>query len=225
MNTHRNIGDGITLVKFNPNINGDMRIGIAHCYRQVFAEHPWSEWKKCRTCGKKWGFENIHDLSSLGFIHCGVIVEDFWPIDGVIADFDRENSHDSSCWFLIDHHGHVVAFIWGFSSDISSIRHKVDLDFRHDILGSVDGNQVAYLDEVGVQANLRGKGLASVLYNAWLKDMLSLGCAAVVARTQGDPKPTVLYHWFLDKGYEIVGQYPRGHSHELDVILAIGITT
>jgi ribosomal protein S18 acetylase RimI-like enzyme len=217
--------EGLHVTQFNPKYRPDLLPGLIACYRHVFAESPWNEWKRCTECGKKWGIDAVLELYSLNYMHCGVAVVDYWPVEEVERDIKIEvaETENSSAWLLQDG-DKVVGFIWGYPMITRYLRAKLNLASVQDIVhNKFKTIRVAYLDDVGVYAEYRGRGLARILYDLWIKDMLGAGDNVVVARTQvafGDKEATDLYHWFIGMGYEVIDQYPVGSPHEADVILA-----
>src|SRR3989339_1496300 len=199
----------IVAIKFDPQVQSDMVLDLVHCYRQVFAEEPWHEWKKCPKCGKKWGIDQINELAEMKFMHCGVLVEDYWPIAGVVEDVNHEIGADASAWLLKDG-DQVIGFIWGYMMPLRNLQTKIRVMIHEEVQENHGSHYlVAYLDDMGLSAEYRGRHYAGRLYDLWLNDMKKFGAKLIVTRTQGDPEPTVLYHWFLHKlHYRLLKRYP-----------------
>ena len=67
---------------------------IVSCYQSVFADPPWSEWRRCNVCGEQWGRAEWDAWLDTGNepIHCGQLVHEYWPADQVKQDIAHELS-------------------------------------------------------------------------------------------------------------------------------------
>ncbi len=195
--------DEITIERFN--VTGDeVRLSmLVTCYKAVFADLPWNEWKKCSKCGKKWGIRE----SRIPTTHCGYPIEEFWPHATVESDIRHEITEGSSCWVAVNRHS-IVGFCWGYPIAPNQLERKLALSglatTLHRDFGEIP--LIAYQDELGVQSEYREKGLGKALYLARHNDFLSRGLKGAAVRTKRTP-PTVTYSWFSRVGYKVVAEY------------------
>jgi len=85
--------------------------------------------------------------------------EDFWDPEGALKDMDREMKRPGAVGFLALINKKVVGFTWGYA---------VSQDELCEIGGNAlsilfDGSKVFYVDELGVQALYRRKGIGESL--------------------------------------------------------------
>jgi len=197
----------VRLVRFNPHHDQKFLDELAECYRTVFGEHPWSEWKKCPVCAKKWGIEEMEELCSVGHSHCGSSVVDFWPTEHVKEDLFSEITPEASCWLAIEQMNGVIGFCWAYPIHANHLEEKLELSGISNLLKDEFGSEkVGYLDEVGLVQRMRGKRIAKKLYRAVIRDIIDGGIGVNVMRTKTNP-PTVAFHWFIKDGYQVVAEY------------------
>ncbi len=187
---------------------------LINCYRQVFADPPWNEWKKCSNpdCPDPngfWGKKDTKLLSSWNFRHCGMPLDDYWPRDQVRQDLEHELTDITSCWLCFDGE-QVVGFCWGYPITLGELEEKLKTEIA--ISSQGDKRQlVAYQDEMGLIDRYRGSGLAKTMFLRRLDDFLSLGLKTTIVRTRELPNPSVTFSWFVGKlGYEVVARYVDG---------------
>jgi len=188
---------------------------LVDCYRQVFADAPWNEWLKCPTCGTRKGIQEVNGKPVM-CTDCAVQMIDFWPVDQVRQDILHEvGDMDAQCWLLVADE-QVVGFCWGYPISLAQLAKKVELslDLWMDQAGLTPETMVAYQDELGVLNAYRGQGHARNLVAKRMVDFEHAGLELGVMRTQTDP-PTVTYHWYRRKGYEIVARYPEPDTRVL----------
>jgi len=204
----------IEFVRFNPHLDTSLLEELVDCYREVFGEEPWNEWKKCSICGIKWGIGERETLAVLNSEHCGVPVVDFWPRDVVKKDIFHEINPDASCWLTVEIDSNVpkkkvVGFCWGYPVGLEELEKKLSLPgLRKSVIrkfGNMDG-KIAYQDELGLIGSYRGRKIAKKMFALRLKDFLSQNLEVGLIRTKTNP-PTVTYLWFIRIGYEVVAEY------------------
>ena len=197
-------------VRFDPRQDGHLIDKLIHCYRLVFGERPWSEWKKCSICGKKWGLEDLNELHAVHNLHCGREVEDFWPEVTVREDLFFEIKPESSCWLATQEKQStvdVVGFCWGYPILAEQLEIKLVLPGIAEKLKDRFGvDRFAYLDEIGLIKDMREKQIAKKLNDKVISDILAQGVSFFTVRTKTNP-PTVAYHWLVKYGYEVVAHY------------------
>jgi len=198
---------------------GVMMNQLVACYRAVFADEPWNEWKICPVCKKKWGIKQVPELEKSGYVHCDKVVEDFWPRDIVRADIQNEISREASCW-IAHHNESVIGFCWGYPISLDKLEEKLKLPgFATNAKRSGFPDEVAYHDEIGVKKEYRMHGIAKNMFQLSFKDFREKGLSAIVARTMSSP-PTIAYYWFKKIGYKVIDRYDRHNDKDSRVILA-----
>lgn len=199
----------IRIERYTLGETGDTSVDeIARCYRSVFAGAPWNEFLKCPVCNKRWGVTEVEELQKAQFQHCGVLVEEFWPLGAVSADIRKELSRESSCWIAKDER--VIGFCWGYESDLAELEHNLGISFDRSICGIGKDDPVAYQDEIGVLSEYRRHGIAREMFARRLDDFLDKGLGVGVVRTRAKPHPSVTFAWYQDLGYRIIAEYPDG---------------
>jgi len=202
---------------------GHMMNQLVACYRNVFADDPWNEWKICPVCKKKWGIKQSVELENISYTHCDKNVEDFWPRDVVRADIQNEISVDASCW-VAQINGSVVGFCWGYPIRLDKLEEKLNLPgFATKAKKNGFPDEVAYHDEIGVKKEYRTHGLAKSMLHRSFEDFKERKLSAIVTRTMSYP-PTIAYHWFKKMGYGVIDRYDRHNEHDSRVILACPIS-
>lgn len=210
----------ITYFQYYPYQNTELLEKLVGCYRRVFSEEPWSEWKRCPVCGQKWGREDEGLLTSMHFKHCNELLDDFWSRTKVKEDIFKEVTPQSSCWLaLVD--SKVVGFSWGYPITPQALEEKLKFPGISAIIeqkfGQID--KVAYQDEIGVVKKFRGRKIAKEMFRRRLQDFRDKQLNVCVARTKVNP-PTVNYLWYTKLGYEVIGEY---NDQDQRVILACTI--
>lgn len=205
------MGPGIRIIRFDPHSNHGLLKRVIGCYRKVFAEAPWHEWKKCPSCGKYWGKKDLKLLQDMEFRHCNYDLEDYWSWEKVEKDLKKEVTSEASCWIAVIDNS-VVGFCWGFPIKIDSLEKKVGIEIKANLeenFGKI--NKVAYQDELGVLAPYRGQKIAKRMFIKRHKDFISKGLKIAVIRTREKPEPSVTYLWFTQKlKYKVIASYQDG---------------
>lgn len=211
----------ILYLRFKPKEHRHLLPMLIECYRDVFADTPWNEWKKCSVCNKQWGVTEREDLALLGFQHCGQLVEDFWPHKVVEEEILHQVNDKASCWIAMTKQ-RVIGFTWGYPMTPEALARKLE---RPEMVANLkkqfgDPIEVAYQAELGVLTEFRGKKVARELVAKRLEDFQSQGLKVGVVRTKRNP-PSVTYLWFIRDGYQPVAEY---HDEGERVILARSYT-
>lgn len=201
--------NSITFARFYPHTDAQHLPGLIECYRDVFADPPWNEWRRCSVCSKYWGKNDAALLESLGYVHCGKPLVEYWSAEGVERDIRHEVTPDASCW-LAFHSGKIVGFCWGYPISLDALERKLGLsltELRKDVVD--EGHQIAYQDEVGVISSFRGRKIAKEMFKRRLGDFWKKGLRIGVVRTRELPVPSVTFSWFVQRlGYRVVARYP-----------------
>lgn len=197
----------IGYIQYHPEDGTDLFNDLVECYRNVFADDPWNEWKKCPVCQHKWGKGHVHDLELINYRHCDVDLQDYWSKDHVAHDILTEVSRDASCWLAMDN-DHVVGFCWGYGTTPHHLERKVCLPGLETIINDcyTHPNAVAYQDEVGVLLAYRKHGIGKEMVRRRMHDFRTMGLDIGILRTKTLP-PTVTYLWYSNKGYEVIARY------------------
>jgi ribosomal protein S18 acetylase RimI-like enzyme len=193
----------ISFAQYSPHEDGrDLTKRIVACYREVFADGPWHEWKRCPKCKKYWGRKDHALLHSQDFRHCDTALVDFWSEDQVTSDLFHEITDKASCWLaLCDQE--VIGFCWGYPITVDDLEKKLGIK-----LNLPPNKLFAYQAEVGVLAEYRGKGIAKRMVRHRLSDFLSQGLDVGVVRTRQYPEPSQTFSWYQKAGYTVQSQYP-----------------
>jgi len=195
----------VTMIRFNPHEDAHLLDALIQCYRDVFGDPPWNEWKKCPKCELKWSKKEAQELESTR--HCGAEIVDFWPYEQVREDIFHEITPESSCWLAMDDEK-VVGFCWGYPIKVSDLEEKLGISFSaqmHEMFGKHD--IVAYQDDIGILTEYRGLKLAKELIKLRFEDFKNQGLAIGVFRTMTSP-PSVTYLWYSQKlDYKVVAKY------------------
>lgn len=190
----------ITYQRFTPTAHAELLPQLIHCYQDVFSTIPWSEWKTCKCCHRKWGLEQWREIPNLRCPQCCNELDDFWPTAVVEEDIRKElTMPEATCWLALDG-STVIGFCWGYSLTPS------ELDAKLGIPCGITEERVAYQDEIGVSMPYRGRHIASQLFNFRLKDFLAADLRTGVVRTKTNP-PSVTNLWFERLGYSIIAHY------------------
>lgn len=198
----------ISFLRYSPLTSEDRRSAqLIECYREVFADGPWHEWKKCLACGRSWGKKDRALLNSAKFYHCGVPLVDFWSREQVKTDLVHEITSEASCWLALASNK-VVGFCWGYPITTDDLEKKLGLPIKSK-LGDKGLGLVAYQDEVGVILPYRGRGIAKAMLEKRLDDFLDQGLEWGIVRTRQSPEASQTFLWYIEKlGYEILSTYP-----------------
>lgn len=198
---------------FHPmRVNQHLFPELVSCYRAIYAQGPWHEWKKCISCQHYWGKKDEQYLIQNNFtcIECSMPVVNYWP-DGVVRnDILNDITENAICRIVIINEK-VAGFCWGYPQTREQLSLKLSFDIWHDIeslWGQTD--IIAYQAEMGIIEEFRGLGLAQILYASRLKEFLSQGLRIGIVRVREKPEPSKTYLWYYRKlRYEIVKQYPE----------------
>lgn len=198
--------NGIRYLKFEPWQSEELLSDLVDCYREVFGDTPWNEWKRCQRCNTKWG-KNDPLLEEIEFRHCGMELVDFWPAEIVSSDILREVTPEASCWLAINSEG-VIGFCWGYPVILSELEKKLELFGMTHAIEKIFGKTsiVAYQDELGLKQHYRGLGIAKEMFKKRLEDFRQQKLTVGVVRTKTNP-PTVTYQWFRRMRYKVVARY------------------
>lgn len=186
---------------------------VISCYQAVFADPPWSEWKRCGVCGKSWGKEKEGALRELRFMHCGQSLDEFWSREEIAGDIKECFEKNGSFWVGRNRIG-AFSFCWGFEITRDELEARLKIPLLAGLRRYCGGDkefQIAYQSELGVLTEFRGQGHAKNLFKARLEDFLKQGSTVGVVRTREFPQPSVTYSWFTKKlGYQKIASYPEG---------------
>jgi hypothetical protein len=203
----------IVYVRFSPHRDRrKLTAQLVEAYRDVFAETPWHEWLKCSVCEKYWGVKDRAYLASIGYMHCGVVLVDFWPRMSLVQDLRHEITKTSSCWLALDGNT-VVGFTWGYPVDFKTLESKLDVPVENTFIQffSSTNIKIAYQDEVGVLVPYRGMKIAKELIARRNEDFVKQGLEVGVVRTRKFPEPSKTYLWYTQKlDYQTLATYTDG---------------
>lgn len=211
----------VQIVRFDPRKHSHLIPRLITCYREVFANRPWNEWKKCPKCGVQWGITCEKLLSNGRCPNCRAELVDFWPRERVRSKIARATTPGASAFVALDGGAgvKVVGFCWGYPMAPGDLESKLGIRFRDALFGRFGAvDRVAFQDELGVSVPFRNRKIARRMFIARLLDFLAKGLEVGVMRTRHFPEPTVTFLWFTQKlGYEIIARYPGNDGR---VILA-----
>jgi ribosomal protein S18 acetylase RimI-like enzyme len=193
----------------------DLLLSLVNCYREVFADPPWNEHMVCSSCGRIYG-RLLGCYTAVTCDDCRVALDEFWPVATVIRDLRHELTKEASCWLATDSE-RVIGFSWCYPMAAIDLEVKLLLDGVAQAIHEMgDHASLSYLDEIGVLAPYRGRGIAHRLYDIHVDELRRSKISLMVARTKKQP-PTVVYHWFTRIGYSEIATYGEGDGR---VILA-----
>lgn len=217
----------ITIVRFNPNLQPEIIPLLIQCYRDVFSDTPWNEWKLCSICKHYWGKNDLPLLQQWGFLHCNQPVVDFWESAHVEKEIRHRITEEATA-FVVMSDGVVVGFTWGFPATLDALESDefhipIKAGFWTQFGEEAPKNDVAFQNEIGVATLFRDRKLASQMYDARLKNFIAQGLKFGIVRTRQFPEPSVTFLWFTKKlGYKIIARYPGDDGR---VILAQRLDT
>ncbi len=109
--------------------------------------------------------------------------EDFWTVEGVVSDIQKEMVRPQARMFLAitKEHTILIGFTWGYEVYLTDLREISGTDALDQLFAR--GRRVFYVDELGVRADARNKGVGKKLSLVLLKWARSAGCTRVVLRT------------------------------------------
>ena len=200
------------IMRFNPRIDTHLFPSLIECYRDVFADRPWNEWKKCPRCGIYWGLKDEPLLKTLGFLHCETPVIDFWETHLVEEEVLLRVTESASGFVAVaPGENKVIGFTWGFPATFDFIEADVKIPVCDPLrahFGKVS-EPVAFQNEIGVANEFRRQGLAKEMFKLRLLDFLEKGMTHGVVRTRRFPEPSHTFTWFTrDYDYKIIAAYP-----------------
>lgn len=210
--------DNVSFIRYSPHTSESTLTGQAvECYRQVFADGPWHEWKQCPNCKKYWGTKDADLLESWNFQHCDAPLVDFWPKSQVETDLIHEITKEASCWLALSS-SRVIGFYWGYPISLGCLEKKLGLILQSELTRNLgQQTQIAYQDEVGVLSEFRGQKIAKSMVKRRLRDFQAQDLQVGVVRTREYPEPSETFLWYQRLGYKTVAKYPNGDGR---VILA-----
>jgi len=187
-------------------------LDLVTCYRTVFADEPWNEWKKCESCSAKWGITQTGNIVDDKCPNCGERVVDFWPEEVVLHDVQNEicDKKISACQVAIVN-DQIVGFCWMYVISADNLEDKIKLSgISHTIQSRFCTDDVCYLDEIGVLREYRGRKIAKRLFAHCVQSLFKDNSVKfITTRTMINP-PTILYKWFSHIEYELIGRYEDG---------------
>ncbi|OHA88505.1 MAG: hypothetical protein A2741_00395 [Candidatus Zambryskibacteria bacterium RIFCSPHIGHO2_01_FULL_43_27] len=213
--------EGISFMRFDLMYHRHLLSQVVDCYRNVFAEFPWDEWKKCEVCGTKWGISSLEVLSGANYMHCGQEVKDYHSIQRVLEQIQDEVRAETSSWIAMTEYGQVVGFAWAFPITLDALVAKLG---RPDLPATISAgwdhqNRIAYLSEIGVLKEFQRRGIATRLAQRRLEEQRDQDLRVGIVRVKRTP-PSVTYTWYSKRGFQLVSEYG---DLEDRVILARGL--
>jgi len=183
------------------------------CYKEVFAEAPWNEWKKCPVCQKYWGQKDFDLLASWDFRHCGAGLVDFWPNEQVFNDLNQI-TEKGSCWLAYDSDNEdhpLIGFCMGYPISANELEVQLGIKFGAELRKQLGNHEtVAYQDDVGVIDEYRKQGVAKEMVTRRLQDFLGQNLKVGIVRTRELPEASVTFGWYRRLGYIVLARYPEG---------------
>lgn len=188
---------------------------IVNCYREVFADGPWHEWKICKSCGSQFGKKDQDVLHRRNNTCCGQFVQDFWPVETVTSTL-LSLPPSASC-FIVMKSETVIGFCWGYEMSEDELEKYLNIPVSQSIRSMFGiGRKIAYQSEMGILERYRGQGIANLLFSERQKSFLSKGVEITIVRTRKSPEPSITHLWFANKlGYKTVAEYPDGDGRAI----------
>lgn len=188
---------------------------VVNCYREVFADGPWHEWKTCKSCGSQFGKKDEDVLDKKKNICCGDPVQDFWPVEIVVSTLLSLPS-GASCFIAMESQA-IIGFCWGYEMSEDELEKYLNIPVSKSIRSVFGiGRKIAYQSEMGILRDYRGQGIANLLFTERQKSFLSKGVEVTIVRTRKSPEPSITHLWFTNKlGYKTLIEYPDGDGRAI----------
>lgn len=146
-------------------------------------------------------------------LYCGIWKEppwneDFWTVEGVVADMKQQLSKRNACGYVVVNRAKVVSFTWGY--EVSS-KELVEISGSHqlDMLFAGD-KRVFYIDELGTAKAYRRRKLGKEISWRLLSDAESKGFDFAVLRTESQAVPArTLYQ---ELGFQELPVFDKQHQ-------------
>ena len=199
------------IIRFDPQSQPEIIPALVECYREVFSDVPWNEWKRCAVCGTYWGKKDLAHLQQMEFLHCGRLLVDFWEVEHVEEEIHHRITPEASCYIAIAPDGSTIGFTWGFPATFDYLEEDLKISIREKFQAQFGTAPVlvAYQNEIGVDVKYRGQKIAKNMYISRSEDFIAKELTYGVVRTRQFPEPSVTFSWFTEKlGYKIIARYP-----------------
>jgi len=202
--------DTVSYFSYSPLTTPQYTAGLIKCYKRVFAEPPWNEWKRCPRCSKNFGLCDTNALRASGYRCCETPVVDYWPSRTVEEDLRREIGPETSCWLAVSE-GKVIGFAYSYPIETKKLSEKLGIELQRPSRMSSIPAWVNYIDDIGVLPEFQRRGIAKELFGRNVLDLSNAPASRTsvfLARTRQLPQPSNMLPWFVDRlGFKIVAQY------------------
>lgn len=189
---------------FHPVEDARFLNSLITCYQEVFSDEPWNEWVKCPKCNQVWGKKS--GINPSDPCSCGGSLVNFWDKETVQNDICAEITEQSTAR-IVTIGQKVTGFCWGYPITSVELEKKLGLPgLAQTITTQFGPGLLGYIDEVGVDPNLRLRGLGKDLWNQIVDILKSRGCQVIIARSRPDVK---IFNWWLRTGYQIIQKYGK----------------
>jgi len=177
----------------------------AQLYAEVFGGYPWFEVSTCADCGQFFGPESsvVNPCTN-----CGGSLSAAYPEERVKEQISDLLERPGAALYLVESGNKIRGFAWGFMREVSEListkfGDEDKKEFAPAIKQALSTNTVFYINEVGLDDKLRGKGMGKMLMTKLL-DEANLLNLPVALSTRVD---TVLTPICLRLGFkQIFGQ-------------------
>lgn len=199
----------------------DLVLPVVRCDREVYGTDPsWREGKTCIPCTRtsdgpvKWLFSDAPDRCPT----CGTETTDFWPVEGLLADYRAASLHADNV-LVVAHEGEsVVGAYHGWSMGREELDRHLNAGTAErlravpnvaDTLRSLfpGTERFAYEASIFVLPDRQGRGIAGELTRMGQRMLWDRGLRVFTMRTKTYPHAAT-YPWYLKNGYRLVSSYP-----------------
>ncbi len=134
-------------------------------YADVFAGHPWYEVNTCADCGKHFGSDSSIETPCS---NCGGVLAPAYPEEQTRKQIEDFFDKPNATMYLAESEGKIKGFAWGFLRETSELvstkfAGENSTQFSLAIREAIPQERMFYINEVGVNKDLRGRGLGKLL--------------------------------------------------------------
>jgi ribosomal protein S18 acetylase RimI-like enzyme len=199
--------------------NRAIRQQYAALYRDVYAEEPWNEHRRCSLAGAPHGRFGKADTRST-CPHCGSQLELYWPDSHILFALDKALAHPNGSLHVAMDRSTLVGFALASAGTPESLEEDLGLhgaarSFRKAFRQHDPSYSVGYLHELAVRKDCRGRGIAKQLFVARLSTLAQAGKRHLLTQTLSFP-PTDTYAWYTSKlGFIELARYGRSSRYSV----------
>ena len=187
----------------------EQQLSLAKAYQSIYGYEPWNEQWKCGNinCDKFWGINQKKELEQLEFRHCGLPIQPYWPEQERLETFKELSMEEKFCASIAFDRSNIIGFCWAYQfKSNEEIDQKMGMNGLGQIISSLEG-PTAYLADLAVEPEYRGRGIAKLLTKARSELMFHVGIANIFTRTKSGSNPSITDLWYKKIGFPIIASY------------------